>query len=160
MRSDEHKAEAERLIAVARTKEGAKAHGREGDPTDPVAATVLAGVHAQLAAAPDDVIDAEVVDEEAEHLVREAREWALGRFAAAEPVAAAVFARLANALEERAGHSSGVQINADSFDADPDVVEIPASALRDLTDRVVGAEPGRYASVLDDVLATLRGWQR
>jgi hypothetical protein len=157
MRSDEHKAEAERLIAVARTQEDAKALGRRGDPSDPVAVTVLAGVHAQLAAVPDDVIDAEVVDDEATQLVDEAREWIGSTIAG---LSSDLVRRLANALEQRAGHSSGVQINADSFDADPDVVEIPASALRDLTDRVVGAEPGRYASTLDDVLATLRGWQR
>lgn len=163
MRSDEHKAEAERLIAVARTQEDAKALGRKGDPSDPVAVTVLAGVHAQLAAVPDDVIDAEVVDDEAEQLVAEAREW-IGAVGEGVQVASLV-RRLSNALEERSGHSSGVQINADSFDADPDVVEIPRSALRDLEQRVIDATPrahvpGPLHDVLIVVLTTLKGWQR
>lgn len=164
MRSDEHRAEAERLIAVARTTEGKKQLGKYGDPSDPVAVTVLAGVHAQLAAVPDEVIDAEVVDEEAEELVDEARTLAgelnVGTVNMSSSEAAGLLQRLANALEERAGTGSGVQINADAFDADPNVVEVPVSALRDLVDRVVGAEPGRYANVLDEVLVTLRGWQR
>lgn len=59
--SSEHKAEAERLLHLARTDEGRRAD----DPTDPVLALQVAQTHALLAAAPDYLVEAMVVDEDA-----------------------------------------------------------------------------------------------
>lgn len=74
MRSGEHKAEAERLLNLARTGEGKQAD----DPGDPVLVLQLAQTHALLAAVPewDDVVDAEVVDDDAD-LLADATDLAL-----------------------------------------------------------------------------------
>lgn len=162
MRSDEHKAEAERLIEAARTSEGKKAVGRYGDPSDPLAATALAGVHAQLAQLPDDVVEAEVVDDEAEQLVDEARtlasELVVGTVNMSSSSAADLLRRLANALEERAGQSSGVQINADAFDADSQPIEVEREAIVSTLEIVRSRQS--TAERLAIVDRTLEGWLR
>jgi hypothetical protein len=109
MRSGEHKAEAERLLHLARTDEGKL----EDDPGDPVVVLQLAQTHALIAAIPswtwpEDVVDAEVVDEEAAELALDARTLATSLEAGVVGMstrdAAARLRRIADGIDARSGH--------------------------------------------------------
>ena len=139
--SSDHKAEAERLIRLARTDEGKL----EDDPRDPLVMLQLAQTHALLAAAPN----APTVD------AHERQRDPAPVLADGAPIPDLTDLDLTNLLATRSLWTAAQWGNLMLIARDTrEAIVLTKQQLLELRTRITDAPAGRYALALDDALGT------